>query len=209
MEKIITLFQRNYETDRLVRDEVVPGAEWVLAGEGTPTRKFDGTSCLMRDGVLYKRYDAKKGKTPPLDFIPAQPSPDPVTGHWPGWVPVSVDAPEDRYHREALEWDRKAHGSVHNYLSQPDWTYELVGPKVQGNAEGYFYHVFVRHGDDVLRGVQLMAERNMLNFETIKDYLATEAIEGIVWWRNPDDYQCDKVKIKRRDFKLPWPIKAS
>jgi hypothetical protein len=44
MRKIITLFQRNYESDRLVRDEVVPGAEWVLAGEGVATRKFDGTS---------------------------------------------------------------------------------------------------------------------------------------------------------------------
>ena len=34
MQKIISLFQRNYDGDRQVRDEVVPGAEWVLAGEG-------------------------------------------------------------------------------------------------------------------------------------------------------------------------------
>jgi hypothetical protein len=38
VKKIISLFQRNYETDRRVRDEVVPGAEWVLAGEGVATR---------------------------------------------------------------------------------------------------------------------------------------------------------------------------
>jgi len=31
MRKIISLFQRNYEGDRLVRDECVPGAEWVQA----------------------------------------------------------------------------------------------------------------------------------------------------------------------------------
>jgi hypothetical protein len=48
MRKIATLFQRNYETDRLVRDEVVPGAEWVLGGEGVATRKFDGRCCLVR-----------------------------------------------------------------------------------------------------------------------------------------------------------------
>lgn len=34
MKKTIGLFQRNYDGDRLVRDEIVPGAEWVAAGEG-------------------------------------------------------------------------------------------------------------------------------------------------------------------------------
>lgn len=29
MKKIISLFQRNYEGDKLVRDEVVPGAEFL------------------------------------------------------------------------------------------------------------------------------------------------------------------------------------
>jgi len=72
VKKIISLYQRNYDTDRLVRNEVVPGAKWVLAGEGIATRKFDGTCCMVRDGKLYKRYDAKKGKTPPVGFEPAQ-----------------------------------------------------------------------------------------------------------------------------------------
>lgn len=40
MQKIISLFQRNYDGDHLVRDEVVPGAEWVLRGEGVATRKW-------------------------------------------------------------------------------------------------------------------------------------------------------------------------
>ncbi len=119
MKKIISLFQRNYDTDRLVRDEVTPGAEWVLAGEGVPTRKFDGTCCMVRDGKLYKRHDVKRGKTAPPDFEPAQ-DPDPVTGHLPGWLPVG-DGPEDKWHREAWQaqfpWLR-------------DGTYELCGPKI-------------------------------------------------------------------------------
>lgn len=94
MKKIISLFQRNYETDRLVRDEVVPGAEWVLAGEGVATRKFDGACCMVRDGKLFKRYDAKNGKTPPPGFEPAQDA-DPVTGHLPGWLLVG-DCAEDK-----------------------------------------------------------------------------------------------------------------
>src|ERR1043165_2461985 len=55
MKKIPSLFERNYETDRLVRDEVVPGCEWVLAGEGKATVKFDGTSCLYKGGNWFKR----------------------------------------------------------------------------------------------------------------------------------------------------------
>ena len=55
MKKIISLFQRNYDGDRLVRDEVVPGAEWVIAGEGVATEKYDGTSCMVRGGELLTR----------------------------------------------------------------------------------------------------------------------------------------------------------
>ena len=63
MKKIKTLFCRNYETDRLVRDELVPGTEWVVAGEGVALRKYDGTCCLIKDGKFYKRYELKAGKT--------------------------------------------------------------------------------------------------------------------------------------------------
>jgi hypothetical protein len=45
------------------------------------------------------------------------------------------------------------------------------------------------------------------SFEGIRAYLASREIEGIVWWRVPDDPGCDKAKIKRRDFSLPWPVK--
>ena len=71
MQKIITLFQRNHDTDHLVRNEVVPGAEWVIAGEGEATQKMDGTCCLVKDGKLFKRYEVKRGRTPPDDFVPA------------------------------------------------------------------------------------------------------------------------------------------
>ena len=65
MKKIISLFQRNYDGDRLVRNEVVPGAEWVFAGEGVATRKLNGTCCLVRDGKLCKRHEVKPGGKPP------------------------------------------------------------------------------------------------------------------------------------------------
>jgi len=201
MKKIISLFQRNYEGDRLVRDEIVPGAEWVINGEGIATRKWDGTSCLIRNGKLFKRYDAKKGKQPPGNFEPAQPEPDPVSGHWPGWLPVG-DGPEDKYYREAFETLLKEKGEI--FFAGFEWTYELCGPKIgnkgDGNPENLISHILIPHGskwlDDVPR-----------TFEGIKEYLSNRCIEGIVWWRDVDDLNCDKVKIKARDFGLPWPRK--
>jgi hypothetical protein len=174
MKKIISLFQRNYEGDRLVRDEVVPGAEWVLAGEGVATRKIDGTCCKMEGGKLFKRYDAKQGKTPPPGFIPAQDA-DPNTGHWPGWLAVG-DGPDDKWFREAED------------KALPDGTYELCGPKVQGNPEGYSKHTLISHGSE-----KLDAPRT---FNELKNFFVGKDIEGIVW-HHPDGRM---VKIKAKDF---------
>lgn len=186
MKKIVSLFQRNYDGDRLVRDEVVPGAEWVLAGEGEATRKFDGTCCMVRDGKLYKRFDAKHGKPPPAGFEAAQ-EPDAVTGHWPGWVPVG-EGPEDRWHREAWAHTGDPERAAGVNTGLPDGTYELCGPKVQGNPEGYSTHVLIAHGK-----MPLCAPRS---FNGIKEYLEALEIEGIVW-HHPDGRM---VKIKRKDF---------
>jgi hypothetical protein len=181
MKKIISLYQRNYNGDRLVKDELIPGAEWVIAGEGVATQKFDGTCCMVRDGQLYKRYDAKVGKQPPEGFEPAQPDPDPVTGHWPGWILIG-NSPEDKYHNEAwvneLRFDKLLDG-----------TYELCGPKVNGNPEGHSVHVLLRHGSKVLADCPR-------DFEGVKAYLSMRDIEGVVW-HHPDGRM---VKIKGRDF---------
>lgn len=175
MKKTVSLFQRNYDGDRLVRDEIVPGAEWVAAGEGVATRKIDGTCCMVRGGKLFKRYDAKAGKTPPIGFEPAQPEPDANTGHWPGWLPVG-DGPDDARHRDAE-------------MPTEDGTYELCGPKVQSNPEGYSKHVLVKHGAEVLHDCPR-------TFDALRDYLSDGAIEGVVWW-HPDGRL---VKIKGKDF---------
>lgn len=181
MIKIISLFQRNYDTDHLVRDEVVLGAEWVLNGEGRATEKMDGTSCMIKDGKLYKRYDAKNKKHPITGFIPAQ-EPDPITGHWPGWVPIQDSKPEDRWHREGFL----------NMLAQSDGTYELIGPKVNGNKHGLEYHILVWHGHRTIEAPR--------TFNELKEWFKDQNIEGIVW-HHPDGRM---VKIKKKDFGHKW-----
>jgi hypothetical protein len=175
MKKTVSLFQRNYDGDRLVRDEIVPGAEWVVAGEGVATRKFDGTCCMVRGGKLFKRFDAKAGKKLPDNFEPAQDAPDENTGHWPGWVPVG-DGPDDARHREAE-------------MPTKDGTYELCGPKVQNNPEGYTKHVLVKHGAEALHDCPR-------TFDALREYLSDGAIEGVVWWHEDGRL----VKIKGKDF---------
>lgn len=180
MKKTISLFARNYTGDRLVRDEIVPGAEWVAAGEGIATRKHDGTCCMWRDGRLWKRHEIKGGRSAPAGFIAAQDA-DPVTGDTPGWVPVG-DGPEDARHREGLAF---MGGDLR------DGTYELCGPKVQGNPERLATHALIEHGSEPLPD----APRT---FDALREYLIERDIEGIVW-HHPDGRM---VKIKGKDFGL-------
>lgn len=179
MQKIISLYQRNYAGDHLVRDEVVPGAEWVLAGEGVATRKWDGTCCLVRDGKLYARFMTLPGKEPPPGWFSAG-DPDAHTGQEPGWTLVG-DQSLYKWHLEAWEKERDL----------PNGTYELCGPRINGNPEALAEHVLIRHG------VHLFAPEPPRDFESLKAWTNEHPeCEGIVW-HHPDGRM---VKIKRRDF---------
>jgi hypothetical protein len=177
MKKIISLFKRDYEGNHQVYDEVVPGAEWVLAGEGTATQKHDGTCCLIKEGALFKRYTLKKGKTAPEYFCAAT-EVDERTGKQEGWVLCNRNDPSDKYHFEAFK-------------DQADGTYELCGPKIQGNPEDLDRHILLPHGVITLAGVPN-------TFEGIREYLTGKDYEGIVW-HHPDGRM---VKIKKKDFGL-------
>ncbi len=186
MKKILSLFARAWDGDRQVRDEVTPGTEWALAGEGVATRKWDGTCCLVRDGRLFKRYEVRRNGHAPSAFEPAT-EVDPNTGKQQGWVPVD-DGPADKYHREA--WS----------AGDPpvDGTYELVGPKVQGNVETLDRHMLLKHGADVIPDCPR-------TFEAIREYLRTHDMEGVVW-HHVDGRM---VKIKRKDFGFDRGVEPS
>lgn len=187
MKKIPTLFNRIYENHKVVgiTDEITPGCEEAFKN-GLATVKFDGTCCAVIDGVLYKRYDAKKGKKPPEGAIACS-DPDPITGHWPHWVKVDENNPSDKYFVAAFKRKMKCFG-----LS--DGTYELVGLHINGNPYGYHDDYLIKHGR------QFVFVRR--DFDSIRDFLEKYHIEGIVFWLN-DEPVC---KIKRTDFGFKWPV---
>jgi hypothetical protein len=184
MKKIPTLFKRDWNSKtRHVINEVNEGCEWVLAGEGVATRKYDGNSCLIRNGKFYKRREVKAGKPVPADF--EQVHFDPMTHKTIGWVPVNFDAPEDKYFIQAFE------NSNGNDL--PDGTYEAVGARIQGGNEGESYRLISHDRAEVLEDVPR-------DYEGLVEYLRGISFEGVVFHRNPDSATGDMVKIKKRDL---------
>lgn len=191
MRKIPTLFTRVFEGYKIVDilPEITPGCEEAFLN-GAATIKVDGSCCAVIDGNFYKRYDAKKGKKPPVGAIPCD-NPDPVTGHHPHWVEISEDNPSDK-------WFLKA--AVH-YVEDLDiddiepGTYEAIGPHFNGNPYGLSNDILVKHGED-----EVIVKRD---FDSIKLWLNNHKQEGLVFWLDGKPV----CKIKRTDFGLKWPVK--
>jgi hypothetical protein len=177
MKKTPTIFIRDFDNNpKLVTEDRNPACDWVFRSEGQATRKYDGTCCYFDGEHWFKRREVKPGKKAPKDF--QQVNADPATGKIMGWVPVG---PDDKWHLEAISKGEDL---------QPG-TYELCGPKVQGNPEGYASHVMIAHAEAEI----LDAPRD---YHGLKEWMAKTRFEGIVF-HHPDGRM---AKIKRRDFDL-------
>jgi hypothetical protein len=179
MKKIKTIYERDWNSDRSrVLNIHNPHCEWVFAGEGIATRMLDGTCCLIRAGRLFKRREFRADQLRPAEFEAE--GIDVETNKTVGWLPVT-DCAENRLYLDAFIQDHPS----------DDGTYELVGPKINGNPEGYSDHRFIPHGvmiyDDVPR-----------DFDSLKAWLTGRDIEGLVF--HHEDGR--RGKIKKRDFGL-------
>lgn len=192
MKKIPTLFKREFEGHNIVN--VLPELSdeslcWVLNGDGTATVKIDGSCCAIINGLFYKRYDAKKGKSVPEGAIKCQEEADPITGHLPCWVKVDWSNPADKWFINACKNTKW----VDNFTTTGiDGTYEAIGKHFNGNPYKLDDDILERHGAKVIE-----VERT---FEGIKKYLEENYIEGIVFWKDGEP----KCKIKRSDFGFKW-----
>lgn len=188
MKKIPTIFKRDMPNNPgIVLPELVVDDLWLA--EAIPTRKYDGSCCLVTATIFYRRRELKRYAKKPEGWILADT--DDGTEKMVGWVPVSISDPADRWHRDAFSQllvDAQNAG-----MAWPaGGTYELLGPKVQGNREAFAKHTLLPHAEaEILRDVPL-------EFDALKSWLAPRDIEGVVW-HHPDG---GMAKVKKRDFGL-------
>lgn len=165
--------------------------------------KLDGTSVMIKNNVLYARYDAKlkkriKGQetlrspesvamTLPPGAIECQ-SPDLITGHWPHWVPVNPTDPQYGHIQQA-------------YNAQPVWsdgTYECIGPKVQSNPHREPTMRLILHTHPYLI-VSVDSSWKSNPYEYFKEFMRDWPWEGLVAYNNSTPV----AKIRRGDFGYP------
>jgi hypothetical protein len=178
MKKIQTILPKDLNNMGLVTSGTL------MAGINHFKIKIDGTACMIKDGHPYCRFDAKlfkrkKGKIItftkeevisklPIGAIACQ-EPDEKSGHWPHWVPVSIDNPSQKFIYEGFT----------NLSSVIDGTYECIGPKIQGNPHGEDKHYWIPHFDS-----KLIYQVNSLNpdnaFELFKELFKEFKYEGLV-----------------------------
>lgn len=195
MRKIPTIFKREFGGHKVVKilPEVTKGFEYVLK-YGIATIKWDGACCAVINGKFYKRYDAKNGKPVPEEAIKCQEEADPVTGHFPCWVPIDENDPADKWFIEAcrnLEMCR-----IREYTTNDggliDCTYEAVGKHFNRNPYNMDHDILIPHGVNYIKVGR--------SFEEIQNYLKQNKIEGIVFWI----FGHPAAKIKRSDFGFEW-----
>ncbi|WAL66917.1 hypothetical protein ORV05_03710 [Amycolatopsis cynarae] len=175
MRKIPTLFRRNPDDMRFVLPEVHPHCRWVLDGEGVATRKYDGT-CVMFDGAhWWARREVKAGKNPPTGFVEVEH--DANTGKTMGWEPA----------QQSAFWKHLA-SAMDDRVFEPG-TYELCGPKINGNPEGLDRHLLLGHAQAEVIAVPR-------DFEGLRAAFTGFPHEGVVW-HHPDGRM---AKLKVRDF---------
>ena len=210
-----TLFVRKQDGKSkrfLATPEVEPDCQWVIDGEGVAHRKWDGTCCAIIKGVFYKRR-VVKGKFIPKGWRHWSGRLEQLSGH--GWMPVGDDN-DDQWHRAGFRTSTEAwcSGFIPAELPEdgrepadrlPDGTYELVGPKIQGGAEGIpgldpdFAHFLMKHDGHDGVGFATQPPRD---FDGLRAWMVETPVEGVVW-HHPDGRM---AKLKRRDFDIPWPL---
>lgn len=200
MRRIPDLYRRDPADRRFVTDAVEPGSEWVLAGEGTATRQYDGY-CVLFDPLLgvnglgvpiartpelqgwWRRVTiGRQGINRPTDLVPLQVDAD--RDHLIGWEPA-----------DAAPWARHLAVAVAALTDGPRvGTHELIGPAINRNPERVPRPTLIAHADaDVVDAPR--------EYEALRAWLAAQSYKGVVWhWQQPDG-TVRMVKARRRDFR--------
>jgi len=101
MKKIPTIFERDPEWPSRLLHAANPECGWVFKGQGVPRRKYDGTSCYVGNGQLYRRREVGLRTILPRGTIIVDYGEVKETVIV--WWPVDPSDPQDRWHCEAFD----------------------------------------------------------------------------------------------------------
>jgi hypothetical protein len=162
------------------------------------TVKHDGTCCFFsNNGVLCARRDLRKGAQAPSESVQVS---DGIC-----FIPIPFDEPissEFKFHRSALVNPQMAYsldceGEVILLPLRPGMTYELIGPRIQGNMYGCSVdtkvpvqtvkkleqvprHYLIEHGAFEIPSFKMREfVADPLGYS--RDFIVNHSIEGIVF----------------------------
>ena len=218
MKKMKTLFEK--DPNNLSRVLPVLQEEFVdliFNQECYAERKLDGSACMVKKGVLYKRYDVKKNKKTgewkpiPEGAISCQ-DPDGITGHWPHWVKCDRNCPSDKWHWVAYD----ANDFGVQDIEKPEKTYELVGPNINGNRDAFASHMLYPHSYEpntilfystfcgmiinALKWSSSVVDRDRRLHAILTEWLKDYDIEGLVFY-TPDS-PLPICRLRKKDMGL-------
>lgn len=195
MKKIPLLFAMEFDDrgNRVITDDINPRAEVLFdpVNEIIATVKFDGTAVLVdEDNNVFTRRNVKPGKKAPEGFVIAEH--DEKTGNTFGWEPA-----------ENSQFKKFLNRAIANHDGDlAPGTYELVGPKINGNPENVDKDMLLAHGSVIATEFPTIDEIAE-NRDDLKDFLRPlfdnyreRSIEGIVFWVNG----VPSVKLRVKDF---------
>ena len=166
-----------------------------------PTFKRDGTAVFCdADGNWFTRRAVKTGKQAPEGFIALET--DPNTGTTFGWEPKE-SSPMKKFLDRAIEKFIQDNG-----VEPPrNTTFELLGPKINGNPEHVDADELRIHGNEKATNFPTIQEILVNNepFEMLKpiftDFRARH-IEGVVFWTADEDGNLiePRFKVRCKDF---------
>lgn len=212
MREIPLLYERTptvENPDGDITRTINPECVWVIENKARATIKFDGVCCFIKDGQLYRLHVRKYSKlgrekqkfssthttwlsrdykTKPPGWVESEAA-NPLTGRWPGWIPVGT-TPNDKWYNEAFQ-------DIPNKEEIEGVTCELVGPKINRNPHNFTKHRLLPHGCQDIPDFPYA-------FDDLRTWLTAHAVEGVVFY-GTEPHQ--RAKIRRKDFGLPWPIK--
>ncbi len=186
MRKILTIFDRNWETNRKVNEKLIVDFDFKNA---VATEKLDGMNIRLtiRQHTVVR---VEKRRNP--SKIQKQKG---ITEPW--YVDAIESAPEDKWIYDAVK------NTNFSDVSDGEWSGEALGKNIQGNP------LNLEHNQVFLFSYPKWRERIVLKnvpttFDALRDYLKNQKslignkapIEGIVWHH----INGDMVKIKCKDF---------